>query len=226
MLIFGGLSAVVCFYHLASLVNAGKLRRELSSPSSRCLHACPKLGFRFSALLAEIVPPYFENPPDCYRSLSGPSGPKCPQRWGVSEGVSDGLSPGPFGGVLRVLLLKKVSRTLPERGARRAPETPHQTLPRARKARETPVPGRGVRNPYLGGPLGSTFSIRFWLILEPKCRIGTKWAAPWFKNGPAILYNIEAHSYPFSGRTTKRQGSMPYKGKETKHGVEHGFCSP
>ena len=115
-------------------------------------------------------------PPACYRSLSGPSGPKCPrsvpesvpENGGVSEGVSDGVSkkcppsvpecqkgvpdtPGTLSGHFL---------DTPEPGARRAPETPCRTLPRtppvfgdtlgtlrAQRARETPVAGRRDRNP-------------------------------------------------------------------------------
>ena len=89
---------------------------------------------------------HFAIPPACYRSLSGPSGPKCPRSvpetgcrtrgpsgpgWGVSEGVSDGVSPGP-------------------KGPRTLSDTPHfrDTLgdtPGTLRARETPVAGRRDR---------------------------------------------------------------------------------
>ena len=63
------------------------------------------------------------NPLACYRSLSGPSGPKCPpecprqcprecpRKWRVSEGMSDGVSRGPSGPGLRSV--QKVSRECP-----------------------------------------------------------------------------------------------------------------
>ena len=89
-------------------------------------------------------------PPACYRSLPLPSGPKCPrsvrENGGVSEGVSDGLSPARAPecpkSVPRVFPecpghLFDTPGTLsghfldtPEPGARSAPETPRRTLPR------------------------------------------------------------------------------------------------
>ena len=65
-------------------------------------------------------PPNLAIPPACYRSLSGPSGPKrprpreCPRKWEVFEGVSDGVSPGPSGPALRSA--QKVSRECPRSG--------------------------------------------------------------------------------------------------------------
>ena len=131
------------------------------------------------------------NSPTRHRSLSGPSGPKCPrsvpksvpENRGCPRECPTGCLQGPSGPGLRSV--RKVSRecalefqkgvpdtpgTLsgyfldtPEPGARRALQTPRRTLPRtppvfwdtlgdtpgtlrARRARETPVPGRRVPN--------------------------------------------------------------------------------
>ena len=94
------------------------------------------------------LPNTLQPPPACYRSLSGPSGPKCP---GSVPGVSLGVSLGPFGprapecpkSVPRV---KKVSRTLWEQSrdtsgtlfghsGARGPKGPRDT------PRDTPGPG-------------------------------------------------------------------------------------
>ena len=71
-------------------------------------------------------------PPACYRSLSGPSGPncprsvECPRKRGVSEGVSDGVSPGPF--VPRAPQCpKSVPRVSPECQPKGAGDTPSDT---------------------------------------------------------------------------------------------------
>ena len=96
--------------------------------------------------------PKIENPPTCYRSLSGPSGPKspreCPRKRGVSEGVSDGVPPGSFG-PRAPKCAKSVPRVSPEcqRGVPDTPGTLSGHLLRARRARDTPVAGWGVLNP-------------------------------------------------------------------------------
>ena len=112
-----------------------------------------KIGQNFNLMTQQI--------PACCRSLSGPSGPKrtreCPRKWGVSEGVSDGMSPCPKSvprvppGVSKrcldtpgTLSGHPVGHCLghpPFRGHSR--DTPG-TL-RARRARETPVAGRRDR---------------------------------------------------------------------------------
>ena len=117
----------------------------------------------------------FATPPACYRSLSGPSGPKCPGSVprGVPRGVSrvlrargSGVSkkcPESVPGVSGHLFdtpgtLSGHFLDTPERqpGARRAPETPRGTgTLRARRARETPVAGRGGRR----SPLKFSISI-------------------------------------------------------------------
>ena len=106
--------------------------------------------------------PRVATPPTCYRSLSGPSGPKFPGN--VPRGVSRALRAPAFGmskkcpvffpcecqkGVL--VFLSDTFGTLlwtlqGFQGFGRAPKTPRGKSPgtlRARRARETPVAGRG-----------------------------------------------------------------------------------
>ena len=148
---------------------------SIHSKGFRCFKSkpCERPG-----LLQESLGPFGpEVSPECPR--------ECPRKPGVSEGVSDGVSPGPFGPHALRSVQKRVPRVspecqkgvldtpgtlsghfldTPERGARRAPETPRRTLPqtppvfgdtpgtlRARRARETPVAGRGVRKANLKG---------------------------------------------------------------------------
>ena len=103
---------------------------------------------------------FLQPPSACYRSLSGPSGPKSPES--VPRGVSGALW-APGSGVP-----KSVPRMSPEcqKGVRhtlgtllghsgaRGPKGPRDTLRdtprtlRARRARETPVAGRGRLQSY------------------------------------------------------------------------------
>ena len=91
----------------------------------------------------------FETPQTCYRSLSGPSGPKCPRECGVSKkspesvpGVSK-RCPGHSGDTLGTLFGH--SGAWGPKSPRDTPKDTPGTL-RARKARETPVAGRGGCN--------------------------------------------------------------------------------
>ena len=137
------------------------------------------------------MPATVATPPTCYRSLSGPSGPKCPEgvpenggvRGNVRSGVSRDrapecpksvprVSPECQKGVRDTLGTLSGLGTLFEHSAARGPKGPGDTPSdtpsdspvfgdtfgdtlgtlRARRARETPVAGRGVCN-SMGGCL-------------------------------------------------------------------------
>ena len=132
----------------------------------------------FPQISSDFLKPPSLKPPfaalQCYRSLSGPSGPECPRKQGVSEGVSGRVSPGSFGPQALECPKSVPSESVPR--VFRAPfwhsgdafgtlfghSVGHSRFrghsrghTRARRARETRVAGRRDRNH------GRTFSANF-----------------------------------------------------------------
>ena len=98
------------------------LQGGVAGVARKALSATPGLA-SLSVRSPQEISIKLQPPPACYKSLSGSSGPKCP------------------GGTLWGHFLDTL-----EAGARRAPETPQGTLLGhfgPRRARETPVAGRG-----------------------------------------------------------------------------------
>ena len=109
--------------------------------SSSSVFQCVSLYFFRPSLVA--------NPPACYRSLSGPSDPKCPRS--VPRGVFAALR-APGSGVSK-RCPRSVWDTFSHSGDTLATlfspkDTPRDTpgTLRASRARETPAAGQGVRN--------------------------------------------------------------------------------
>ena len=134
------------------------------------IFACRKEGVRKETPQSFRKLPRLAIPPACYRSLSGPSGPKCPRSVPKSVPESEGCpgecptgcSRGPSGPGSGVS--KKCPESVPG-VSKRCPGHSRDTLGdtpgtlRARRARETPVTaGRQDRNPRLPrvSPIGSS----------------------------------------------------------------------